>query len=244
MVHGFPPFMRWTILGCLVVWFLQAASWERWAPGWSWLTLTPSGLLHGRVWTLLTYQYLHDPRGPFHLLFNMLNLWFFGRDLEHRWGTWGFARFYLACGVGGGALYTLVSLVLGQDAPLVGASGSVLGVLMAFGLVWPRRVIALWGLLRIEARYLVLFIALIDLMIAWAGTWVGSASGAIAHVGGMATGWLYVKQAWWLQSLPGRLRAAFDDWRRSRRRSRMKVVDRDWDRWLDDNDPDDRETRH
>ena len=100
--------------------------------------LTPAAVFQrGAIWQVVTYLFVHDPRGFTHILFNMLALWMFGVDLERRWGTRGFARYYAITGVGAGIATAVVSL-LPFDAtrtfyavPTVGASGAIYGLLLA-----------------------------------------------------------------------------------------------------------------
>src|SRR4029450_7456660 len=92
-----------------------------------------------QVWRLATYLFVHDPVNIMHILFNMLALWMFGVDLEHRWGTRGFVRYYAITGIGAGIATVLVSLlpfdaVSGiYTARTIGASGAIYGLLLAWG---------------------------------------------------------------------------------------------------------------
>lgn len=138
----------------------------------------------GWVWQPLTYMFLHA--GLFHLLFNMFVLWMFGMEIEHLWGRNEFLKYYFVCGLGAAAL----SFVFSWDSYVVGASGAVLGVLLAFGLLFPDRYIYLWFLIPIRAKYLVAGIAGLQILYLIAGTTGGIAYAA--HLGGMAAGWLYL----------------------------------------------------
>lgn len=234
-----PPVTLGILVTCLVVWFVRGVT--RGAEIWSHLALSTDGVLAGKIWQFITYQALHD-FGLTHVLFNMLTLLFFGPELERRWGSRGFLTYFLACGVGGGLLYFIVALALGDHAGVVGASGAALGLLAAWALIWPTRRILVLFVLQLEIRHAVLILLLIDLMLAWLGAMGGQATGAAAHVGGMLTGWLYIAHAGKLRRL-GRFspRVAWDDLRRRWRRRRMRVADRDFEKWLDEQDE---ETRH
>jgi membrane associated rhomboid family serine protease len=239
-LFAIPPAIRGIMLTCLAAWLAFAASAD--APFWDLLTLNVGDILDGKVWQLLTYQFLHDPRSPWHLVFNMLMLWWFGRDIERRWGGWTFLRYYLLCGVGAGLFHVLLTwLLVREPAPVVGASGAVLGVLVAFGMIFPRRVIRLWlPPVEIEARFFVLGAAVLEMLFAWIPS-QGVAN--LAHLGGMLTGYLYLEYGGLLR-LSRHAKTAggwWTRWRQSRRRAHMRVVDREVERLLRE---DDEETRH
>jgi len=137
-----------------------------------------------RPWTLVTYMFLHG--GLWHLLFNMLGLYFFGPQLEHRLGARHFLGLYFVSGIAG-ALLSLTT----PYARIVGASGAVFGVLLAFARIWPRVQIYIWGILPIEARLLVPIITALSLFGGFSGRDGGIAH--FAHLGGFLGGYLYLK---------------------------------------------------
>ena len=115
--------------------------------------LMPLG--HGfAIWQLFTYMFMHA--GFTHLLFNMLALWMFGMELENTWGSRKFFIFYLLCGLGGGLANLLIAPLFASVGPTVGASGAIYGVLIAFGMMFPDRLIYIYFLLPIKAKYFVL----------------------------------------------------------------------------------------
>lgn len=243
VIDAIPRAILTIMVICLVAWMAAVGTWESWSV-WGVLKLKASLLLDGWAWQLVTYQFLHDPRGIWHLLFNMVNLWFFGRYLERRWGIGEFVAFYLTCGIGAGLVFVLLSLVLGVDGALIGASGAVLGLLVACAMIWPYQVISIFGLIPIQMRHLVLIVVVIEILFAWLGT-LGSRSPAssVAHLGGMATGWLYVRYGWHVSSFGGlgrRLKRGWASLVWSWRKRRMNVVEQDWDRWLEDDKDDKR----
>ncbi len=140
---------------------------------------------------MVTYGFLHGGFG--HLFFNMLALWMFGVPVEQAWGSKRFAWFYGLCLVGAGLTQLVVMSLQGTPYPTVGASGAVLGILLAFGMMYPDMPIYLYFFVPIKAKYLVVLYALLDLF----GGITGSATGVahFAHLGGMLTGFL-VLQAW------------------------------------------------
>lgn len=143
--------------------------------------------MFARPWTIITYMFVHAPRGFGHIFFNMLGLFFFGPRVEERMGSNRFITLYLISGIVG----ALFSVVLAPRNPILGASGAVLGILMAFARFWPRERLLIWGVLPIEARWLVLIYAALDLMGGFGG--VGRAGVAnFAHLGGFAGALLYL----------------------------------------------------
>ncbi|HEX6940792.1 MAG TPA: rhomboid family intramembrane serine protease [Longimicrobiales bacterium] len=149
-----------------------------------WLEFAPARALT-RPWTAVTYMFVHD--GFLHLLFNMLGLFFFGPPLEARWGPREFLKYYLICGLGGAAL----SFVFGLYGSVVGASGAVFGVMLAFAMNWPDAPIYFWGIFPIPAKWLVGILAAMALFSAISGASDGVAH--LAHLGGFAAGFLYLK---------------------------------------------------
>jgi membrane associated rhomboid family serine protease len=158
------------------------------------LGLVPSAVIHEfRVWQLVTYMFMHG--GLFHLLFNMLALWMFGAELERRWGTRYFLKFYFVTGIGAGALTVLFSLLpFGfaqqvQYSVIVGASGAIYGLLLAYAIYFPDRPILLivfW----VPARICVAILCAIALLSSV------SESGGVAnatHLGGLVIGYLMLK---------------------------------------------------
>lgn len=148
------------------------------------LALRPNFLLH-HPWTPLTYMFLHV--GLWHLLINLLILFFFGSPLESHWGSREFIRYYLVCGLGG----ALFSLVFAWNAAVVGASAAILGLMLAFALNWPNAPIYVLGIFPIKAKWLVAFLVFINLFSAATGVSDGVAY--FAHLGGLACGYLYLK---------------------------------------------------
>jgi membrane associated rhomboid family serine protease len=148
------------------------------------LALWPRGFLI-QPWGVLTYMFVHGGIG--HLFFNMLGLFFFGPRLEMQLGGKSFLRLYLLSGLGG----ALFSFIFAFNAPVVGASGAVFGVLLGFAYYWPRERIYIWGILPIESRWLVGILAAASLYSGIAGTQAGVAH--FAHLGGFAAGYAYLK---------------------------------------------------
>ena len=142
------------------------------------------------VWQFVTYMFLHG--GFFHILFNMFALWMFGRDIETLWGTRRFLTYYFVTGIGAGILSAIISVFFKTwMIPVIGASGAVFGILLAFGMLFPDRPVFVYFLFPIPARILVILFAAIELIAGFTQTNNGIAN--FAHVGGMLIGYLYLK---------------------------------------------------
>ncbi len=151
------------------------------------LGLRPADLVHRlRLWQPVTYMFLHG--GVLHLLFNSLILWMMGGEVERFWGKREFLRYYLICGLGAAAL----AFVFAYDALVIGASGAVFGVMVAFALLFPNRIIYLWFVLPVPAKILVPILFALELLV------MGGRDGVahFAHVGGAVTGFLYLRRGW------------------------------------------------
>jgi membrane associated rhomboid family serine protease len=156
-----------------------------------WVVFNPEFFLGGRVWTPITYMFLHG--GLMHVFGNMLMLYFFGPEIERVLGSRQFLRFFLLCGAVG-VLVNLIPHALngGASNPFVaGASGATLGVLVAFAMVEPDRRVFIFPIpIPVTSRMLVMFIIFLNLMSAVLG---GSVMSVATHFGGMAVAYLYMK---------------------------------------------------
>ena len=152
---------------------------------------TPVSNPYFRPWQVVTYGFLHGGLG--HLFFNMLGLFFFGPVIEQRWGTRRFTVYYAVCLVGAALVQLLVAGLMGTGGPVIGASGAVLGVVLAFGILYPDEKIYLYLFFPIKAKYLVPLYAAFDLYAGVSGAQSGVAH--FAHLGGMLAG-LPLALAW------------------------------------------------
>ncbi|HLG06474.1 MAG TPA: rhomboid family intramembrane serine protease [Gemmatimonadales bacterium] len=148
------------------------------------MVLIPSEALVA-PWTFVTYMFLHGGLG--HIFFNMLALFFFGPRLEGRLGGGAFLGLYFTSGIMGG----LLSLLLAPHAAIIGASGAVFGVMLAYAWFWPRDQILIWGIIPIEARYLVLLMTAVALWSGFSGS--GGNVAHFAHLGGFLGGYLFLR---------------------------------------------------
>jgi membrane associated rhomboid family serine protease len=175
------PWVQRLLILNVLIFFLQMTV----AATTSLLMFVPNEIL-ARPWTIVTYMFVHSPRSFGHIFFNMLGLYFFGPRVEERLGSNRFITLYLLSGVVGG----LFSLVLASRTPIVGASAAVFGVMLAFARFWPRSQIMIWGIIPIEARWLVLIYAALDLFGGFGGQRGGVAN--FAHLGGFAGALLFL----------------------------------------------------
>jgi membrane associated rhomboid family serine protease len=137
-------------------------------------------------WQLGTYIFLHG--SFFHLLFNLFALWMFGCEIERQWGTRSFLKYFIVTGIGAGICYAVVSP--GQRIPVVGASGAIYAILLAYGMIFPNRMIYVWFLFPIRAKYFVMIFGAIELYASITGAGGGIAH--VAHLGGMLFGYIYM----------------------------------------------------
>ncbi len=178
---SWPPVVKGLLLVNVAVFALQLFI-ERMArtPSMEWqFALVPALVtLQGRVWQLFTYQFLHA--SPMHLLFNMLGLFFFGRIMEWHWGSRRFLVIYLICGVVGGIATWLAGMR--SPVPTVGASGAILGVIVAFGLTFPDEIVFFNLFIPMKAKWLVAIYAVLNIL--------GGERGVsyTTHLGGMFAG--------------------------------------------------------
>ena len=162
-----------------------------------WFAFRPSRILT-RPWGALTYMFLHA--GFWHVFINMLMLFFFGLPLERRWGSREFIKYYLLCGLGGVAL----SFVF-QSSSIIGASAAVYGLMVAFAMTWPDAPIYIWGIFPVKAKWLAAFLFVVSTLSAFGGGGDGIAH--FAHLGGLVTGFIYLRTDWrtpeWLRGRGG-----------------------------------------
>jgi membrane associated rhomboid family serine protease len=173
------PWVQRLIILNVVMLFVQ---WTM--PGFADLLVFSPGSVLTRPWTLVTYMFLHGGLG--HIFFNMLTLWFAGPMVEERLGPQRFLTLYLVSGVTG----ALLSMLLAPRTPIIGASAAVFGVLMALARFWPRMRIMIYGIVPVEARWLVLIYAALDLVGGLGGQRGGIAN--FAHLGGLGGAMLYL----------------------------------------------------
>jgi len=149
-----------------------------------WPVGTPETLF--RPWQLVTYAFLHDPKNLLHILFNMFALYMFGPSLEQFWGGRRFLGYYFVCVIAAGATQLAVEYALHGGEPTIGASGAIFGVLLAFGVLFPRARLLLYFVIPMPAWLFVAGYAVLELFFGVTGRQAGVAH--FAHLGGMLGG--------------------------------------------------------
>ncbi|MBT4760649.1 MAG: rhomboid family intramembrane serine protease [Bdellovibrionaceae bacterium] len=166
----------------------------------AWFSLIPSKAMGDFfIWQPFTYMFLHSPNSVFHILFNMLLLWMFGSELEQRWGSQFFLIYYLVCGVGAGILYMfaiyIYYFISGDVSPLftpvVGASGAVFGLLLAYGMVFGERMVYFMMLFPMKAKFFVMIIGGVELVTLLSSGVKGEVAN-LAHLGGLISGFIFL----------------------------------------------------
>ena len=149
--------------------------------------LWPLGHPNFMPWQFVTYMFLHGGFG--HILFNLFALWMFGQSIENLWGTRRFVIYYFITGVGAALLHIAITAA---DVPMVGASGAVYGILLAFAMMFPNRPIMLIFLpVPIKAKYFVMIFGALELFNGVANLQTGIAH--FAHLGGMVVGYILIR---------------------------------------------------
>lgn len=202
----FPDGVKWLLIVNTVVFVLKSLLDPTFGADIRVLELAPVAVVfHFAIWQLVTYLFLHG--GIWHLVFNMLTLWMFGTPLEQSWGTRRFLKYYFICGVGAGLCDVALNAAIGNwSTSTIGASGAIYGLLLAFGVCFPDQTVLMGFLFPIKAKYMVMIYAAIEL---WMSLGVNTGISNIAHLGGMAVGFVYLKSG-----LPGKRRRGFKlpDW--------------------------------
>jgi membrane associated rhomboid family serine protease len=189
-----------------------------------WLGLRPADVIgEQRIWQPLTYMFVHGGIG--HILFNMLALWMFGVELERMWGTRFFLKYYFACGLGAAAATLILPLLPlpifdgMYNAITMGASGAIYGVLLAYGMYFPNRPIYIYFVFPVPAKYFVMIMGAISLLMSVSGASDGTAH--TAHLAGLVVGYLYLKGT--RINFVSELQYRFLKWRINRMRRKFDV---------------------
>jgi len=209
-------------------------------------TVSPFDVWYGfEFWRPFTYMWLHSTYSIFHVLFNMFALWMFGSQVVLLWGDQRFLKYYLTCGVGAGVLIATVPMLpiwtgfsdptMSLGIPTLGASGAVMGVMIAYSFTWPDRTIMLiFPPMPIKAIWLIPLILVMEFM---SGP---SNVSHVGHMGGLLVGWIYLVKEGRTPGAPT-LEALKLKYRRYRMRQKIKAVHEE-DRqerkrqWKDDDD--------
>jgi len=229
MGGGWTPAVKTLVIACVVGFLLQIFDQFSGAPSF----YTKFGLVPAEVtqkyylWQVVTYIFLHG--GFFHILFNMFALYMFGSELELLWGTRQFTKYFFICGIG--AAITSILASPHSFVPIIRASGAIFGLLLAYGVLFPNRIIYLYMIIPIQAKWFVIIMGAITFVSSMSAT--GSGVAYVAHLGGMLFGFIYLKGARFFFDFRGR----YDRWQRNRLRRKFEVYynerrrDEDENRW-------------
>ncbi len=152
------------------------------------------------VWEFGTYMFLHDVGNPMHLIFNMFTLWMIGGELELKWGSKNFLKYYLGCGIGAGIVYFLgvvgyyfaTGHITPLQIPVIGASGAIFGILLAYGILFAERQMLFMFIFPIKAKWFVTILGAIELSMLMSRGIGGSKVANLAHLGGLLVGFIYL----------------------------------------------------
>jgi membrane associated rhomboid family serine protease len=172
-----------------------------------WLALDSQAVLHGQIWRLTTFDFLHDTSTIWHLVFNMWLLFIAGRRVEGVYGKNEFLAFYLVAGILSGVMFLVWDLLTGSSGIAIGASGAAVAVMIVYAMHWPQERWYIWGVLPMPVMLLALIGAALDVfpMFEQLRGGQGDHVAHAAHVGGMLFGFFYVHYRWrildWGESL-------------------------------------------
>ena len=185
------PAVQWLIAINVAIYFLQLTL-VRQPDLVAALAFKSPGDLTQRPWTIVTYMFVHA--GFLHLAFNMWMLWLFGPRLEQAWGQRSFSFYYLLCGLGG---WLADLLIVHNGTPLLGATAAIFGVMLAYAMRWPDDELRVFPLVFVamKVRWFVVLLAAWSLIIGVMSLQPAEGTAYMAHLGGFAIGWLYMRAA-------------------------------------------------
>lgn len=164
----------------------------------TWLILHPIEVIQKFwIWQTVTYMFFHA-LSPFHILFNLMMLWFMGAELEQHWGKRFFTFFFFGSGIGAALIYCLgvgiYAAITNSQGPLVipvmGVSGAVFGLLVAYGIIFSERLIYFFGVIPIKAKHFAMLAAGIEILTMLSTGFAGGEVANLAHLGGAVSGYL------------------------------------------------------
>lgn len=186
----------------------------------SWLALIPVEVLSGKVWQIFTYSFLHSD--VMHLVLNLMILAFVGGEIEAMWGRRKFLTFYFFCATMAGLVYLLLQLIIWNpmylSLPLVGASGGMYGLLVAYAVIFAERELLFMMMFPMKAKNFILILAGVEFLQALFSGQGGL--GAFAHLSGMGAGLLFL----WLQARGIQLRTNRREAPKKRKSSHLRLI--------------------
>jgi membrane associated rhomboid family serine protease len=179
--------VQWLIAVNVAIYFLQ-------------VTIVGAGNMHPALgfasrdlstkwWTIATHMFVHG--GFWHLAMNLYMLWLFGPRIERAWSAGEFTRYYVLCGLGGWFFH----LLFARESLLIGASAAILGVMLAYAMRWPDDEVLVLFLLPLKVKWLVAILAVVNVIGGMTAGGEGGGVAYMAHLGGLAAGWLYLRSS-------------------------------------------------
>ena len=217
----FPPGVKWLLISNVVIFLVMYIGGNAISQHMLLLALTPIAVLeHFAIYQLVTYMFLHG--GIDHILFNMLALWMFGMTLEQDWGTRRFLKYYFLCGIGAGLCDVTVNAIVGNwGTHTIGASGAIFGLLLAFGVLYPDVTVLFFFIFPMKAKYMVMIVGGIAFL---GALHVNSGVSNIAHLGGMAFGYAYLRMRFFKFKVDlGYFQREYNAWKLRRAKKRFQV---------------------
>ena len=218
---GLPGAIKILLIANTAVFVLQLLGLDKFLV--HYFALRPSAVVFSfAIWQLATYTFLHG--GFMHILFNMLALWMFGREIEEVWGRQRFMRFYFICAIGAGICILLANYLIPSgrpDIPTIGASGAVFGVMLVSAMLWPDRIVYFNFLFPIKMKYLVMIYGAIAF---YSSADMNSGVSNIGHVGGLLTAFIYMKTPRLRRWDPlASARYSYSQWKLARAKKKFQV---------------------
>lgn len=221
MLVPLTPVVKILLIATVGIWFVFQVLLEGFlkVPFTSLFGLYPAKVIFDwNIWQLFTYMFLHS-NSVMHILFNMLMLYFFGAELEQRWGSRFFAIYYVLSGVGAAILYVLgmgiysavTNSQVGLIIPVIGASGAVYGLMLAQGILFGERIIYFFMVFPMKTKYFVLIMGLVQFASMITSSVAGGEVAYLAHLGGIVAGYVVLKS-----------RGLFVNWEQRKRSANSK----------------------
>jgi len=189
----FPPAIKWLLIVNVAMFFLPRFLFTNLDVFHQFMGLVPRLVWEKfYLWQLVTYMFLHG--GLWHILMNMFILWMFGSELERTWGSREFLRFYFVAGIGAGIINVIIAALRPATAfiPIIGASGAIYGILVAYAMLFPERYVYVYFLIPVKVKYLVIFLVAIEFFL----TYQADGIAHFAHLGGAFVGFVYLRYQW------------------------------------------------
>jgi membrane associated rhomboid family serine protease len=189
----FPSAIKWLLIINAALFLLPRLAFAEMRPFYEMLGLVPGHIWSDfYLWQLVTYMFLHG--SMWHILMNMFILWMFGSELERTWGSREFLRFYFVSGIGAGLINVALAALRPATVwiPIIGASGAIYGILVAYAMLFPERYVYVYFLFPVKVKYLVIFMVVVEFL----STYQADGVAHFAHLGGALVGFLYLRYSW------------------------------------------------